>query len=129
MANEPDTPVTPATSDTAARSLVADVRQLVTDGKTLIEAELAFQKSRIAVTGSGAKTIAAWAAMTLALAFFSLMALVMGVLLALGHMIGFWAATGAVVLLLLLSTGGCAWAAWRRWLRLSRLLAEKGDKP
>ena len=57
--------------DPAERSLVDDVRQLVGDGRTLLEAELAYQKSRALVAGQAAKSVAGWGALALALLFFA----------------------------------------------------------
>lgn len=109
----------------AERSLVDDVRQLVDDGRTLLEAELAYQKSRAAVAGAGARGIAGWGALALALVFFALMALVMGLLLALTPLLGGWGAMLLVVLGLLVAAGLSGWAATRRWKRMTALLAEQ----
>lgn len=116
--------IQPAPDDAAERSLVDDVRQLVEDGRTLLEAELAYQKSRAAVAGLGLKAIAGWGALALALAFFALMALVMGLLLALTPLLGGWGAMGAVVLALVLAAALSAWTAARRWRRLTAQLSE-----
>lgn len=109
----------------AERSLVDDVRQLVSDGRTLLEAELAYQKSRAAVAGQGAKGIAGWGALALALVFFALMAMVMGLVLALAALWGAWIATLAVVVGLLIAAGLSGWAAARRWQRMAKQLAEE----
>ena len=116
--------IKPSSGSNAERSLVDDVKQLASDGRTLIEAELAFQKSRAAVAGAGIKGITGWAALALALVFFALMALVMGLLLGLAELIGAWAATAITVLMLILAAGLSGLAAGRRWKRMSALLAE-----
>ncbi|MFM5918507.1 MAG: phage holin family protein [Novosphingobium sp.] len=113
--------------DATDRSLVDDVKQLASDGRTLLEAEFAYQKSRAAVAGAGAKGIAGWAALALALVFFALMALVMGVILGLTELVGAWAATGITLLALLLAAGLSGLAASRRWKRMSALLANDGE--
>lgn len=110
--------------DAAERSLVDDVRELVTDGRTLLEAELAYQKSRAALAGRTAKSMAGWIALALSLVFFALMALVMGLLLILAPLIGGIAATLAVVAALLASAGLCGWIAARRWQAMSRRMTE-----
>ncbi len=120
--------IAPAPSDAAERSLVDDVKQLAHDGRTLLEAELAYQKSRAAVAGQGAKGIAGWGALALALVVFALMALVMGVLLALSEALGGWAATAIVVAGLLLAAGLSALAAARRWKKMASQLAAE-DPP
>ena len=110
--------------DAAERSLVDDVRELVTDGRTLLEAELAYQKSRAALAGRTAKSMAGWIALALSLVFFALMALVMGLLLILAPLIGGLGATLLVVAGLLAAAGLSGWVAARRWQAMSRRLAE-----
>lgn len=116
-----------ATDDAAARSLVDDVKRLIEDGRTLAEAELAYQKSRAAVAGEGAKGVLGWGALSLALVFFALMALVMGLLIALSFAspLGPWGALGAVIVGLLAFCGLSGWIAVRKVQRLSALLADK----
>lgn len=116
--------VNDATADPAERSLVDDVRELVTDGRTLLEAELAYQKSRAALAGRTAKSMAGWIALALSLVFFALMALVMGLILILTPLIGALGATLAVVAALLIAAGLSGWIAARRWQAMSRRLAE-----
>lgn len=115
--------------DAAERSLVADVRQLVEDGRTLLEAELAYQKSRAMVAGQAAKGVAGWMALALALLFFALMALVLGLVLALVPALGAIWATVAVVLGLLAMGGLSGWVAVRRWQRAAALIAEPESAP
>lgn len=118
----------PSASDAAQRSLVDDVRALVDDGRTLVEAELAYQKSRAAVVGAGAKGVAGWGALALALLFFALMALVIGLVLALTSLIGPWWAMLVVFIGLLACAGLSALVASRRWERTARLLSDT-DQP
>ena len=113
--------IAPSPADAAERSLVDDVRQMVDDGRTLLEAELAYQKSRAMVAGQGAKGIAGWGALALAL--------VMGLLLALSELVGGWIAMAVVVLGLLLAAGLSAMAAGRRWKRMSAQLSDAEQAP
>lgn len=113
----------------AERSLVEDVRQLVDDGRTLIEAELAYQKSRAVVAGMAAKSIAGWVLLGLALLFFSLMALVLGLILTLTPVIGAVGATLVVVLGLLVMGALSGLVALRRWKRAAALLSDEGAQP
>jgi fatty acid desaturase len=115
--------------DAAERSLVADVRQLVEDGRTLLEAELAYQKSRAMVAGQAAKGVAGWMALALALLFFALMALVLGLVLMLVPALGAIWATVAVVLGLLAMGALSGWVALRRWRRAAALMAEPESRP
>lgn len=122
---QPETPlVQDAPIDAAERSLVDDVRDLVSDGRTLLEAELAYQKSRAALAGRTAKSMAGWIALALSLVFFALMALVMGLLLILAPLIGGLGATLVVVAGLLIAAGLSGWVAMRRWQAMSRRLSE-----
>ena len=123
--------IKPSTSGAAERSLVEDIKDLASDGRTFLEAELANQKSRAAVAGAGAKGIAGWASLALALVFFALMALVLGVLLGIAEFIGIWAATGVTVLLVLSAAGLAGLAANRRWQRMNAALFDepKADAP
>ena len=114
-------------ADPAQRSLVDDVRQMVYDGRTLLEAELAYQKSRAAVAGAGAKSVAVWGA--LALVFFTLMAAVVGALLVLAQCLGALAAMGIVVGVLLIATLGAALTARRKWAHTARQLADQDPAP
>ena len=57
--------IKPSTSGAEERSLVEDIKHLASDGRTLLEAEFAYQKSRAAVAGAGVKGIAGWAALAL----------------------------------------------------------------
>lgn len=117
------------TEDPAERSLVDDVRQLVDDGRTLLEAELAYQKSRALVAGAAAKAVAGWGALALALVFFAIMAIVLGLILALTPQLGALGATGAVVAGLILMSALSGWTAARRWKRAAAQLAEQGSEP
>ena len=123
--------IKPSTGGAAQRSLVEDIKDLASDGRTFVEAELAYQKSRAAVAGAGAKGIAGWASLALALVFFALMALVLGVLLGIAEFIGIWAATGVTVLVVLSAAGLAGLAANRRWQRMRAALLDepKADAP
>ncbi len=123
-----DEPAPPLIADAPAEpGLVDDLRQLAADGRTLLEAELAYQKSRAAVAGKAAGSIAGWGALTLALVFFALMALVIGALLALAPLLGGWGAMAAVTAALLGAAALAGWIAAQRWKRTAAQLAETGD--
>ncbi len=115
--------------DAAERSLVDDVRQLANDGRTLLEAELAYQKSRALVAGQAAKGVAGWGALALAMVLFALMALVLGLVLVLAEAIGALWATLAAFLGLLGIAALCGWIAIRRWQRASAQLSDAEVSP
>lgn len=121
--------VADSSADPAQRSLIDDLRHMLEDGRTLVEAELAYQKSRAAVAGAGAKGIVGWALLAVAMLFFVLMALVVGALLILSAWLGPLKATGITVLALLVFTAGAALAARRRWQRIAQLLAGQDPAP
>ena len=124
MDTDPPPLIKPSNSDAAKRSLVDDVKHLASDGRTLLEAELAYQKSRAAVAGAAIKGIAGWAALALALVFFALMALVVGLLLGIAELVGIWVATSVTVLLVLLVAGLSGLAASKRWKRMAAALGD-----
>ena len=96
------------TDETAADdSLLGSARMLFEDGQTLLAAEIAFQKARVGFVLNRAKGILVLAVLALALLFFALMALVVGLLLALAPLIGPWGALAVVFTGLLVLTGLC----------------------
>lgn len=115
--------------DAADRSLVDDVRQLVHDGRTLLEAELAYQKSRAALAGQGAKAVAGWGALALALVLFALMALTFGLVLGLASLVGPWWATLITVAVLLAGAALAGWIAARRWSATASQLSDEAAQP
>jgi hypothetical protein len=108
-------------------ALVSEVRQLAADAKTLAEAELAYQSSRARLAGSAAKGVALHGLVAFVLAVFALVALVVGLLLALTPLVTAWGATaivaGGLGLLALLS----ALRAKRRWARAQAVIAGETD--
>lgn len=92
-------------------SLSEDFAALVSDGKTYVEAEVAFQKSRIAFTADRGKSAALYAIFALGFIHLALIALVVGMVFTLAPYIGGLGATllvagvlvlGAFILLLLM---------------------------
>jgi uncharacterized membrane protein YqjE len=103
-------------ADEAARlhTLVGSAQALIENGQSLMEAELAFQKARAGFVLRRAKGILALGALALALLFFVLMALIVGLLLALAPLLGPWGALGAVLAGLLLIAALCVLGVIRR---------------
>lgn len=123
-----DDPVSTSTAhaDPAERSLADDLRQLADDARTLAQAELAYQKSRAAFAGQEAKGIALLGVLAAILVFFSLMALTVGLVIALAPILTAWGATAAVFGGLLLAAMLCALLAASRWKRMMTLLSDEG---
>ena len=111
------------------RAVSDHVHALIADAKALAKAELALQKLRAAVAGKLAGRIAVMGVAALALAHFALMALVLGLILALAPLLTAWGAMGAVVGGLLLFTVICALVALAAWRRLRALIADVAVHP
>ena len=90
-----------ATLENDSPSLMADVDALIADGKTYLEAELAYQKSRAGFAANRLKWTAVYGAAAFGLLHLALIALTVGAVIALSPLTGPWLATGIVVVLLL----------------------------
>ncbi len=120
----------PARDTARLHTLVGSAQALFEDGQSLLEAELAFQKARATFVFSRAKGILGLAALALALLFFVLMALVVGLLLALAPLIGPWWALLVVVAGLLVTTALCILGVIQRVKAVTKAFkstASKGD--
>ena len=82
-------------------SLVDQVKDLVGDTRTAIEAEVAWQGARAGFVGGQAGRVAIWAGLALVCAFIAILSLAFGAILALTPLIGAVLATLAVVGVLL----------------------------
>lgn len=83
--------------------LMSDVEALIADGKTYVEAELAFQKSRLGFAAHSVKRSLIYGALALALIHLALIAAVVGVVFALTPHVGPWLALAIVVGVLVLA--------------------------
>lgn len=102
-------------------SLADELRALIAEARAAFDSEIAFQKARVSLAAKLAARIAGFGMLVLALLFFVLMALVVGLLLALAPMLTAWGALAAVVAGLLLATaltGLAVRAALRRLMRI-----------
>ena len=116
---------TGATDDPGLAGLIADVRRLADDARTLAQAELAYQASRAAVAGAAARSIVLYGAIAATLAVFALVALTVGLLLALVPLVSAWGATAIVAG----GLGGiafiCVKLASRRWQRAKAAIVDR----
>lgn len=110
--------------DAEDRSLKDDLRQLADDARALAEAEVAYQKSRAAFAGNEAKNIAFLGVFGAVLAFFALMALVVGAVIALGPALTPWGATAAVAGTLLVIALICILLIVMRVSRMKAVLSD-----
>lgn len=109
----------------AERSLVEDVRALVEDGKLLAEAEIDYHKKRALYAASAAKGITVLFGAAAVLAFFAGMALVVGLVLALGQLITYWGSTALVTGVLAIGALLLAKTGAARLNRAKRIITDK----
>jgi uncharacterized membrane protein YqjE len=100
------------------RSLIDDVEVLIDDGKTYLEAELNFQKSRALFVADRAKGLALYGLLGLMFAWMALIGLTIGAIFALTPSLGGWGATGVVVAVWLVIAAVALRAAAGRWRAL-----------
>lgn len=82
-------------------SLMSDIDALVADGKTYLEAELTYQRSRAGFAANRLKWTVVYGAAAFGLLHLALIAFTVGAVIALSPLIGPWFATAIVVGLLL----------------------------
>jgi hypothetical protein len=109
-------------------SIIDEVRLLIDAARQMASTELAYQKTRAGLMAKAAGWIAGSAVLVLALAFFLLMALVVGLLLGLATLLGPWGALGVVVGVLLIATLIAVFVALRS-LRQFMVLLRDGKDP
>lgn len=109
------------------RSLIGDIQGLIEDGKTYLEAELGFQKTRAAYVADRAKAAVVFGAVSVLLGFLALIGVTMGLIIALTPLITAWGACGLVVLLLVAGAALAGRAAKRRWERLMAVIDAKPE--
>ena len=106
-----------------ARSLLDDVHALIDDGKTYLEAEIEFQKTRAAFVGDRTRSAVLFGAAALLFVLLALIGLTVGAVVALAPLLTAWGATAAVVGTLLFATLVAALAARRSVKSLMRAFA------
>lgn len=105
-------------------SLSDDIVALIDDGKTYVEAELAYQKTRLAFAAGRGKSGALYGICAFAVLHLALVGLVIGAIIALTPVITAWGATALVVGLLLIAGVILALKAKQRFARLVEAYAE-----
>lgn len=104
------------------RSLGDDVRGLVDDGFIALSTEIAYQKARVSYAAQGIRGIAICGVLAAVIAFFALVALTVGLVIALTPLLTAWGATAAVVLGYLAVAAILALTAVSRWRRMMAML-------
>jgi len=84
-------------SSEAPPSLTDELAGLIDDGRTYAEAELAFQKTRAKLAGRKVGASALFAIVAILLLHVTVIALIVGLMLALEPMVGIWASIGIVI--------------------------------
>jgi hypothetical protein len=102
---------------------------MIGDARGWAEAELVWQKARALFAGKQIGVIALLGLLALALVFFALMALVLGLVLALTPLLGAWGAMAAATGGLLLAAALAGLLAALRAKRMVRLIADRGAEP
>ena len=83
-------------------SLLGDLDALLADGKTYLQSEIAYQKSRAGFSANRLKWSVIYGAAAFGLLHLALIALTVGAVIALAPLIGPWLATAVVVAVLLI---------------------------
>ena len=127
---EPPVPAAPeGYGERELRSLRDDVEALIDDGRTYLETELVYQKTRAAFVADRAKGAVIYGALAAAFAFLALVGLVLGLILALTPLLTAWGAGALVVGLLVLGAVGAVRTASRRWERLMQAIDTGPEGP
>jgi len=114
--------------DGELRSLRDDVEALIEDGKTYLETELVYQKSRAAFVADRAKVTIIFGAIAALLGFLALIGLTVGLIIALAPLLTTWGSSALVVALLLLGAWLAMRAASARWAGLMQALDGRSDR-
>ena len=108
-------------------SLVDDLSALIEDGQTYFAAELAYQKTRLSFASAQGKVGVGMLLGAVAFVHLALIALVVGLVFALGPILTPLGATAVVTLALLLLAMLFAFAARRRISAISRAFAKEPE--
>ncbi|WP_241233557.1 phage holin family protein [Altericroceibacterium xinjiangense] len=117
----------PAPPPPQERSLVEDVSALFEDGKTYAQAELNFQKTRATFAMDRGKKVAMYGAVAGTLAFVALIALAVGLIIALTPLISAWGATAVVVGVLLIGAAILGMMAYSRVKEIMNAFSNKNE--
>jgi uncharacterized membrane protein YqjE len=129
-----DTPPAPAPEAVAAAhepsgftALKDDVTALVEDARTYAVAEIAFQKVRAGLAGKSAARAALWLVLALVLLNLALIALAVGVVIALAPLVTIWGAIAIVVGVLLAAVAVLVIRAAAEGRSIAAMFADEGE--
>ena len=106
-------------------TLVEDLTAIVEDGRTYLDAELQFQKSRAGYIGGLVGKSAGLGAGAALCVLLALIALTLGLLLGLAPLITIWGATAVVVIAWLVLAAVCGLSARRRVRAIQQAMAKR----
>lgn len=116
----------------AQRSLLDDIEALIDDGRTYLNAELSYQKTRASFVSDRLKKTIVFGGGAALLGFLALIGLTVGLIIALTPLLTGWGATAVVVGLLLLGTFLLLRRAARNWTSMMGVVRsddpEAGDR-
>lgn len=120
-------PLPPPMAEGEDLSLMEDVRLLLGEARTFAQAELTYQKTRAAFVGAETRSIAVLGIGAVVLLLLAVVALVLGLVIALGTLIGPWLAMIIVPVAVLAVAAIMAISARARLKRMVALLSGKDN--
>ena len=103
--------------------MIEQLNGLYQDGRSLVDAEIGFQRARLSAAGRQIRVMAALAFVGLVLLSCALIALTVGTMISLMALLGPWGAMGATVAGSLILAAICFWLAAGRIGRVTALFA------
>lgn len=106
------------------RSLLDDIEDLLVDARTWLDAEFAYQKTRVGFVASSLKSALGLVLAAAVVALVAFIGLTVGAIIALIPIVGAVGATGIVVGVLLLACAAMLGAAAKRWRDVTAAIRE-----
>ena len=117
----------PSTAPIHEESIVEELGALIDDARLYAEAEIAFQKTRASLVGKSVGVALGAVVLAIILLHIALIALAVGLVLALEPFVTIWGAIGIVVGVMLLGAAGLGWIALSRGRLVSAMFASGPD--
>lgn len=116
-----------AGEDPFDESITEELSALIDDGRTYAEAEIAFQKTRAKFAGKNIGTAIGFVVVAIITLHIAILALAVGMVIALEPLVTIWGAIAIVVGFLLLATAFLAFKAKKRAERLKVMFGSSGS--
>lgn len=104
------------------------IEALISDARTYVDAELSYQKSRAAFVGDKVKRTLGYGIAAVLIAFIGILALAIGLIIALAPLVTAWGATAIVAGVILIIAIWLALTAARNWSSMIDALGSKEDE-